>query len=119
MTATIKCNQHPIAGLSLMAMHMYGTSTGSGMPQVSPGLIPTHWGRNDDISNHWPFGDAEVILQVHFSNSFYEVISWALPVKFDLGKCHRTLVMITQCGSDNGSVPPGNKPLSEPVLTQI
>ena len=29
-------------------------------------------------------GDVEVILQMYFSNSFYELISWALPVKFGL-----------------------------------
>ena len=28
---------------------------------------------------HWLLRDAEVILQVYFSKSFYELISWALP----------------------------------------
>ena len=29
---------------------------------------------------HWPPGDVEVILLVYFSNSFYELISWTLPL---------------------------------------
>ena len=28
---------------------------------------------------HWPLRDVEVILQMYFSNPFYELISWALP----------------------------------------
>ena len=31
--------------------------------------------------NHWPLEDVEVILQVSFSNSFYESIFPVLPVK--------------------------------------
>ena len=30
---------------------------------------------------HWHLGDVAVISQVYFSNSFYELISWALPVE--------------------------------------
>ena len=32
-------------------------------------------------SSHWPLWDVEVILQVYFSNSFYEFISWTHPLK--------------------------------------
>ena len=33
---------------------------------------------------HGPLRYVELILQVHFSNSSYELISWALPVKIVL-----------------------------------
>ena len=29
---------------------------------------------------HWPLGNVEVILQVCFSNSFYKLIFYALPI---------------------------------------
>ena len=30
------------------------------------------------IKTHWPLSDAEVILQVNFSNLFYELIAWEI-----------------------------------------
>ena len=36
------------------------------------------------------------IFAFRFSNSFYELISWALPVKLVVHDCHRTLLMISQ-----------------------
>ena len=35
------------------------------------------------------------------------------------GECHKTSFMIDQHCSGNGLVPPGNKPLPEPILTPI
>ena len=35
-------------------------------------------------------------LKMYFSNLFYELISWALPVKLVLGKCHLAPLMISQ-----------------------
>ena len=35
-------------------------------------------------------------LVLYFSKSFYELISWALPVKLALGECHWTPLMISQ-----------------------
>ena len=67
---------------------------------------------------HWPLRDVEVILQVYFSNLFYKLISRALPVKFALSDCH-WYSLILNIGSHNGLVPSSNKPLHEPVLTQI
>ena len=37
-----------------------------------------------------------IILQVYVSNLFYELISWAVPFKLVLDKCHRTHMMISQ-----------------------
>ena len=51
-----------------------------------------------DNLTHWPLGDMRVILQVYFWNSFYEMISWALPVKIVSGGCHRTPLMISGNG---------------------
>ena len=40
-------------------------------------------------------------------------------MKLVSGECHRTPLMTGQHGSGNGLVPSGNKPLPEPMLTQI
>ena len=40
-------------------------------------------------------------------------------LKLSSDECHWTLLMRDQHGSDNGLVPSGNKPLPEPMLTQI
>ena len=40
-------------------------------------------------------------------------------VNLPLDECHSTLLMIVNIGSDNGSVLSGNKPVPEPMLTQI
>ena len=72
------------------------------------------------VLNHWPLRDVEVILHVHFSNWFYKLISWALPVKLVLGEgeCNRTPWYVI-IGSGNDFVLSGNKPLPESMLTQI
>ena len=49
-----------------------------------------------DTLTHCLMGQVEVILQVHISNSFYKLISWALIVKLVLGECRRTSVIISQ-----------------------
>ena len=48
----------------------------------------------------WPLGDVEIILQLYFLNSFYELIPSALPVKLVLPvvQCWRILLMISQHG---------------------
>ena len=47
---------------------------------------------------HWPLplGDVNVILYVYFSNSFYKLMSWVLPVKLALGENNRIRLMISQ-----------------------
>ena len=64
-----------------------------------------------------------VISKVHFSSSFCKIVAWALTVKLRPGECNRTLLIISQhwfvIGSCNGLVQPGNKPLPEPMFTQI
>ena len=40
-------------------------------------------------------------------------------MKLPSDDCHKTLLMIGNIGSGNGLVPLGNKPLPEPMLTQI
>ena len=40
-------------------------------------------------------------------------------VKSPLDKCYWTLLVVIQHGSGNGLVPPGTKPLPEPMLTQF
>ena len=42
----------------------------------------------------WPLEDVEVILQVYFSNSFYELTSWTLLVRLVSGECHGTPLMV-------------------------
>ena len=58
-------------------------------------------------------------FKIVISNSFYELIPWAFPEKLLRGECHRTPLMIINIGSGNGLVPSGNKPLPDPMLTQI
>ena len=43
-----------------------------------------------------PMRDVKVILQVYLSNSFYELMFWALTVKLDLSESHRIPLMINQ-----------------------
>ena len=45
------------------------------------------------------------------------MIYWAFPVKLFSGECHKIPLTRVNIESDNGLVPLGNKPLSEPVLT--
>ena len=45
---------------------------------------------------HCPMGQVEVILQVHITNSFYKLISWALTVKLVLGECRWAPLIISQ-----------------------
>ena len=44
----------------------------------------------------WPLGYVAGILKVQFSNSGYQLSSWALVKSFS-GECHWTLSMISQC----------------------
>ena len=56
---------------------------------------------------------------VIFENTFYEISSGALLVKLLLGERHSKPLIISLHGSGNGLVLSGNKPLPEPMLTQI
>ena len=49
---------------------------------------------------------------------FTQFTHWYLE-RLMLGECHRTPLMIDNIGSGNGLMPSGNKPLPEPVLSQI
>ena len=44
---------------------------------------------------HCIHGDGGVISKVQFSNSFYKLTKWALPVKLLSGECHKTPLMIS------------------------
>ena len=68
---------------------------------------------------HCPLRDVEMNLKIRFSDSFYRIVGWASDVKLFSGDWRRTLLMISQHWSGNGLVPSGNKPLPEPMLTQI
>ena len=59
-------------------------------------------------------------LELKFSNSYQDYISWAFPVKLPSGEYYKTSLMINQnnIGSGNGLVPSGFKPLSGLVLTK-
>ena len=45
------------------------------------------------------------------------LISWAISVNLPTAECHNNFD--DNIGSGNGLVPSGNKPLPEPMLTQI
>ena len=49
----------------------------------------------DDIIMYGENTDVEVILQMHFSNSFYELIYRALHMKLVLDECHRTRLTVS------------------------
>ena len=68
---------------------------------------------------HWLLGDVAIILEVSFSNSLYTTVARALVVKSLSGECQRASLMKINIGSGNGLVPSGNKPLPEPVLSQM
>ena len=68
---------------------------------------------------HWPVGDLDSIWKVLSSILFYWLVSSRLLMIMPLDECHGTYLKISQHGSGNGSVPSGNEPLPEPMLTKI
>ena len=63
---------------------------------------------------HWILENLTIILNTLFSNWFYWLKLWALQVEFP--GTHWYYIIIS---SGNGLVPTGNKPLPEPMFTQI
>ena len=81
---------------------------------VEPGLFFFYGGYADGLHGSFNF----VIPEVSFPNSFYDLISWAL--RLNWAKVSATeLHWQVNIGAGNGSVPSGNKPLPELMLTQI
>ena len=68
---------------------------------------------------HWPLGDLDSIWKVLSSILFYWLVSSRLLMIMPLDECHGTYLKISQHSSGNGSVPSGNEPLPEPMLTKI
>ena len=68
---------------------------------------------------HWPVGDLDSVWKVLYSILFYWLVSSRLLMIMPLDECHGTYLKISQHGSGNGSVPSGNEPLPEPMLTKI
>ena len=77
---------------------------------------------NNSYWIHCNMEDVAVMSKVHFSSSFCRIVAWVLTVKLRSGECNRTLLLSQHwfiIGSCNGLVQPGNKPLPEPMFTQI
>ena len=59
-------------------------------------------------------------FRIWFSNSSYRIVTWALAVKLLWCECQRmSFWWAVSIGSGNGLVPPGNKPLPQPMWIQI
>ena len=85
-----------------------------------PSMVWIAWGKHwYACLTHWTLGDLKAILGKQFSNYFSD---WWL--RYLLWNCSQ--MNITEphwwwinIGSDNGLVPSGNKPIHEPMLTQV
>ena len=69
---------------------------------------------------HCPLGDVTMILMVQISNTTWVLIPRVFKHTLPWNECQRTgwCGWLSQC-SGNGVVPSGNKPIPEPMLTQI
>ena len=68
------------------------------------------------FSTHWPLGDVVVISKVQYSNTCYRLSSCEIALQLNATDHLWWWVSI---GSGCGLVPSANKPLPEPMLTQI
>ena len=74
------------------------------------------WNDFPSILTHWPLGNLGVILKIQFSILFLWRVSAVLLMLIPSGESYWWWINIS---SGNGLVPSGNKPLPEPMLTQI